>query len=163
MPQIAQLAETWSSQIFWMLVFFGFIFFVIGRGMVPKVMATVEARDQQIAKDLAAAEAARAAANAEEEAWRIESNRQRAEAQAVVAKAKAEAAKASETRLAKANAKIEAKLAEAEAKIAEARSGALNEIEKVAAEAAGDIVTRVAGLSVDAKAANAAVKEALNA
>ncbi|MFN5820814.1 MAG: ATPase, partial [Novosphingobium sp.] len=56
MPQIAQLAETWSSQIFWMLIFFGFIFFVIGRGMVPKVMATVETRDRQIASDLAAAE-----------------------------------------------------------------------------------------------------------
>jgi F-type H+-transporting ATPase subunit b len=160
MPQIAQLAETWSSQIFWMLIFFGFIFFVIGRGMVPKVMATVETRDRQIASDLAAAEAARAAADAEEEAWRAEANRQRAEAQAVIAKLAA--AKSSETKLAKANAKLDAKLAEAEAKIAEARSGALKEIEKVAAEAAGDIVSRVAGLSVDAKSATVAVKEALN-
>ena len=162
MPQIAQLAETWSSQIFWLLVFFGITFFVIGRGMVPKVMATVETRDRQIASDLAAAEAARAAADAEEEAWRAEANRQRAEAQAVIAKAKAAAAKSSETKLAKANAKLDAKLAEAEAKIAEARNGALKEIEKVAADAAGDIVSRVAGLSVDAKSATAAVKEALN-
>lgn len=162
MPQIAQIAETWSSQIFWMLIFFGFIFFVIGRGMVPKVMATVETRDRQIASDLAAAEAARAAADAEEEAWRAQANRQRAEAQALIAKAKLEAAQASETRLAKANTKLDAKLAEAEAQIAQARSGALKEIEKVAAEAAGDIVTRVAGLTVDAKAATAAVKEALN-
>jgi hypothetical protein len=30
-----------------MLVFFGFVFFVVGRGMVPKVMATVEARDSR--------------------------------------------------------------------------------------------------------------------
>ena len=162
MPQIAQIAETWSSQIFWMLLFFGFIFFVIGRGMVPKVMATVETRDRQIASDLAAAEAARVAADAEEEAWRAQANRQRAEAQALIAKAKLEAAKASEIRLAKANTKLDAKLAEAEAQIAQARSGALKEIEKVAAEAAGDIVSRVAGLSVDAKAATAAVKEALN-
>ena len=162
MPQIAQIAETWSSQIFWMLIFFGFIFFVIGRGMVPKVMATVETRDRQIASDLAAAEAARAAADAEEEAWRAQANRQRAEAQALIAKAKLEAAQASETRLAKANTKLDAKLAEAEAQIAQARGGALKEIEKVAAEAAGDIVTRVAGLTVDAKAATAAVKEALN-
>ncbi|MEN9719093.1 MAG: hypothetical protein RIQ99_1971, partial [Pseudomonadota bacterium] len=49
MPQISQLAATYASQIFWLLVFFGFIFFVIGKGMVPKVMATVEARDKQIA------------------------------------------------------------------------------------------------------------------
>lgn len=162
MPQIAQIAETWSGQIFWMLVFFGIIFFVIGRGMVPKVMATVESRDRQIASDLAAAEAARAAADAEEDAWRAEANRQRAEAQALIAKAKAAAAKSSETRLAKADAKLGAKLAEAEARIAEARNGAVKEIEQVAADAAGQIVSRIAGLSVDAKAAKAAVKEALN-
>ena len=58
MPQISQLAATYASQIFWMLVFFGIVFFVVGRGMVPKVMATVEARDSQIAADLAAAGAA---------------------------------------------------------------------------------------------------------
>lgn len=162
MPQISQLAATYASQIFWLLVFFGFIFFVIGRGMVPKVMATVEARDKQIAGDLAAAEAARAAADAEEEAWRVQANAQRAEAQAVIAKAKADAAKAGEARLAEAGTKIDARLADADARIAAARNQALGEIETVAGEAASDIVSRLAGLSVDAKAAGAAVKEALN-
>ena len=68
MPQIAQLAETWSSQVFWLLVFFGITFFVIGRGMVPKVMETVAQRDSQIAADLGAAKAARDAADEQEEA-----------------------------------------------------------------------------------------------
>lgn len=162
MPQISQLAATYASQIFWLLVFFGFVFFVIGRGMVPKVMATVEARDKQIADDLAAAEAARKAADAEEEAWRVQSGTQRAEAQALIAKAKADAAKASEASLAKANAKIEAQVTEAEARIAAARAGALDEIEAVASDAASEIAQRLAGLSIDAKAARAAVKEALN-
>ena len=49
MPQIAQLAEVWSSQVFWTLIFFGITFFFIGRGMVPKVMETVAMRDKQIA------------------------------------------------------------------------------------------------------------------
>lgn len=59
MPQIAQLLDTWSSQVFWTLIFFGITFFLIGRGMVPKVMETVGMRDKQIADDLAAAQAAR--------------------------------------------------------------------------------------------------------
>ncbi|WP_374529296.1 ATPase [Novosphingobium sp.] len=162
MPQIAQLADTYASQIFWLLVFFGFIFFVIGRGMVPKVMATVEARDKQIADDLAAAEAARKAADEQEEAWRVQSAQQRGQAQALIAKAKADAAKASEASLAKANAKIDERLSEAEAKIAQARAGALAEIETVASDAASDIALRLAGLTVDANAARAAVKEVLN-
>src|SRR5690606_41764175 len=91
MPQIAQLAETFSSQIFWLLVFFGIVFFVIGRGMVPKVMGTVAQRDSQIGSDLAAAEAARAQADEEEEAWRKRENQNRAAAQARRAKAKADA------------------------------------------------------------------------
>ena len=162
MPQISQLAATYASQIFWLLVFFGFIFFVIGKGMVPKVMATVEARDKQIADDLSAAEAARKAAEAEEEAWRVQSATQRAQAQALIAKAKADAAKASEKSFAKANAKIDERVGKAEAKIAEARAAGMVEIETVASDAAADIVQRLAGLSIDAKAAKAAVKEALN-
>ncbi len=162
MPQIAQLADTYASQIFWVLIFFGIVFFVIGRGMVPKVMATVDARDQQIAKDLAAAEAARAAADAQEEAWRVKSDAQRAEVQAVVAQAKADAAKATEARLAEAGVAIDARIAQADARIGQARTSALGEIEAVASEAAGDIVTRLAGLSVDPAATRAAVKEALN-
>jgi len=162
MPQIAQLAETYASQIFWMLVFFGFVFFVVGRGMVPRVMATVDARDSRIASDLAAAEAARRAADEQEETWRVQANARRAEAHALIAKAKAEAAKKTEASLAKAGSAIDARLAEAEARIFAARQSALAEVETVAAEAAGAIALRVAGLSVDAGAATAAVKEALH-
>ena len=162
MPQIAQLAQTYASQIFWMLLVFGFVFFVIGRGIVPKVMATAEARDNQIAADLAAADAARKAADAEEEAWRVQSNRQRSEAQALIAKAKAEAAKATEARLATVNAGLDARIGEAEVRIAAAREGALGEIEIVAAEAASDIVQRIAGASIDETTARAAVKEVLH-
>lgn len=163
MPQIAQIAETYASQIFWMLVFFGIVFIVVGNLMVPKVMATVEQRDRQIASDLAAAQAARSAADAQEEAWRVQSADQRAQAQALIAKAKGEAAKATETRLAAAGAKLDAQIEAADARIAEARAGALGEIEAVAVEAATDIALRVAGLKVDARSAKSAVKEALNA
>lgn len=162
MPQIAQLATTYSSQVFWLVVFFGLVFLVVGRGLVPKVMATVDARDTQIASDLAAAEAARKAADAEEESWRVQANRQRAEAHALVAAAKVEAAKATEARLAEANKVLDTRLAEAESRIDAARTGALAEIELVAAEAAGEIVSRLAGLSVDDVTARAAVKEVLH-
>ena len=161
MPQIAQLAETYASQIFWLLVFFGFTFFVIGRGMVPRVLATVEARDTQIASDLAAAQAARDEADRQEEAWRLRENANRAAAQSVLAKAKADAAAATEKRLAKAQTKIDANLSEAEGRIAASRDAAMAEIETVAADAAQDIVQRLAGLKITRPAAVKAVKEAL--
>ena len=161
MPQIAQLADTYASQFFWLLVFFGFTFFVIGRGMVPKVLATVEARDAQIAADLAAAQAARDEADRQEEAWRVRENANRASAQGVLAKAKADAAAKTEQRLAKAQSKLDAKLAEAEKRIAASRDTAMAEIEAVAAEAAQDIVQRLAGVKIAKPAAAKAVKEAI--
>lgn len=163
MPQIAQLAETYASQIFWLLIFFGFTFFVVGRGMVPKVLATVGQRDQQIADDLAAAQAARDKADAEEEAWRVRENENRAAAQKLVAEAKAEAAKKSEKTIAAAQKRLDGKLAEAEQRIAAARAEAMAEVETVASEAAQDIVARLAGVKVTGPAAAKAVKEALDA
>lgn len=161
MPQIAQLAETYSSQVFWLLVFFGIVFVFIGRGMVPKVMDTVAHRDQQIASDLAAATAARAKADDEEAAWRVRENENRAAAQAIVATAKAEAASNNEKKLAAAQKRLDVKLAKAEQDISEARNAALAEVEGVAAEAAQDIVQRLAGVKVTATVAKSAVKKAM--
>lgn len=161
MPQIAQLPEIWSSQLFWLLVIFGLVYFVIGRGMVPKVMDTVGLRDQQIADDLAAAQAARDAADEQEEAWRKRENANREAAQKLVSEAKAKAAKATETKLAKVQAAIDTQLEEAETRIAASRAEAAAEIEGVAAEAAQDIAKRLANVSVTRTVAKSAVKKAM--
>jgi F-type H+-transporting ATPase subunit b len=161
MPQIAQLAATYSSQIFWMLLTFGFVFFVIGLGMVPKVQSTVAMRDQKIGDDLEAAKASSAAADALEADWRAKENEARADAQTKLVEAKAAAAKDREARLAKADAAIAKKIATAEEKIAIGRDKALAEIETVAAEAAADIVRRLTGADVSPAAAKKAVKAAI--
>jgi F-type H+-transporting ATPase subunit b len=161
MPQIAQLAATYSSQIFWLLLTFGFVFLVVGLGMVPKVQSTVDARDKRIGDDLAAARAASSAADALEEKHRAEQAASRSAAQQLVADAKARAARENEVTLHEADDAIGAHLAEAEARIAAARQSAMVEIEAVAADAAADMVARVAGLTVSRDAATAAVKAVL--
>ena len=161
MPQIEQIATTLTSQVFWLLVFFGLTFVFVGLGMVPKILGTVEMRDAQIAGDLAAAQAARTAADGEEAAWRSRENANRAAAQAVIGEAKAKGAEASAANLAVAQARLDARLTEAETAINAARNSAMAEIESVAADAARDIVARVAGALVDAAAAQAAVKEVM--
>ncbi|RVQ68942.1 ATPase [Croceicoccus ponticola] len=161
MPQIEQLAATYSSQIFWLLLIFGLVFFVVGKGMVPKVMDTVAVRDRQISDDLAAAQSARMQADSEEEAWRMRENANRAEAQALVAKAKGEAAISRDKTLAAAQAQLDDKMAKAEARIAEAQKAAAAEIEDVASEAAASIVQRIAGIDVTLDTARMAVKEAM--
>ena len=161
MPQIAQILETWSSQVFWLLVFFGITFFVVGRGMVPKVMETVSLRDKQIADDLAAAQAAQDGAEEQEEAWRLRENENRVAAQGVIADAKAASAAKSDKKIAAAQKRLDSKLADAELRIAEARASAMKEVEGVAAEATQDIVQRFAGAKVTKAVASKAVKEVM--
>jgi F-type H+-transporting ATPase subunit b len=80
MPQLTQLPDVFWSQLFWLAIVFGVIYFVFGLGVVPKVEKTVEARDSKIADDLAAAEAARVAADETEAAYRARMDESRAEA-----------------------------------------------------------------------------------
>ena len=161
MPQINQLLLVYQSQWFWLLIVLGLIYFVIGRGMAPKIEATVDSRDKRIADDLAAAERARAAADQSEEALRLGAADARAEAQAVAASAKLQSAKDAENRVSKANAAINEKLAAADVAVAKARGDALASIESVAAEAAQDIVAKLAGTKISAADAAKAVKAAL--
>ena len=129
--------------------------------LVPKVEATVDARDAQIAKDLAEAERLRAEADAAEEGWRAKINAVHADAAAQAAEAKAKATADADKRIAKASAELAAKTAASEAELDAARTSALAEIEAVAAEAAQDIVARLTGAKVTDAAARKAVAGAM--
>lgn len=161
MPQLAQLGLVLQSQLFWLLLTLAAIYFIAGRGIVPKVEATVDARDAQIAADLAEAERLRAEADADEEGWRTKMNEVHAAAAAQAAEAKAKANADADKRIAKANAELAKKTAAAEAELDAARTSALAEIEGVAADAARDIVAKLTGATVTEAAARKAVAGAL--
>ena len=161
MPQISQLALVYQSQWFWLALTLAVIFFVVGRGILPKVETTIDARDAQIAADLAEAERLRAEADAAEEGWRSRINAVHAEAAAQAAAAKAKATADADKRIAKASAELAQKTADAEAQLDAARASALAEIEGVAAEAAQDIVAKLTGAKVTDAAARKAVAGAM--
>ena len=158
MPQLNQLDLVAYSQFFWLAIVLGLIYFGIGKAMVPKIQSTVEARDQKIADDLAAAEKARVEADETEEAYRQRMDASRAEAMKLTAAAKQESARKVEKLAAKADAANQARLEKAEARIREASAGAQAEIAAVAAEMTQDVVAKVAGLKVGKDEALKAVK-----
>jgi len=162
MPQLSQLSEVYLSQFLWLAVALGFIFFVIARRMVPKIQATVDAREQRIAGDLEAAQKARAAADETEAAWRARMDSARADAAQVAQEAKAESARDTEARVKAAADKINLKVEAAQGRIRDALESARTEIESVAAEATQQMVQRLTGIAVDKKDAAAAVKAELH-
>jgi F-type H+-transporting ATPase subunit b len=161
MPQLNQLADVAYSQFFWLLLVLALIYFGIGHAMLPKIQSTVDARDQRIAGDLAAAQAAREAADSIEAAYRARIDESRGEALKVAAAAKAESALATEARMKTVDAEVGARLEAAQARIRAATDTALGEIEDVAAEAAQQMVSRLAGLDVSKAEAAQAAKAAL--
>ena len=161
MPQINQLAEVAYSQFFWLLVVLAIIYVGIGHGMVPKIRSTIESRDKRIADDLAAAQAARTNADEVEADYRARMDASRAEAMKLIQEAKAAGARSGEEMVRAAGEEIGGRVETAEARIREAADAALGEIETVAAEAAQEMVQKLAGLSVSPERAAAAVKAAL--
>jgi F-type H+-transporting ATPase subunit b len=158
MPQISQLGEVLLSQLLWLAIALGFIFFVIARGMVPKIQATVEAREQKIAGDLEQAQAARVAADETEATWRARMDAARADAARLAQEAKQKSAADTEKKVKAAADKLNLKIESSEAQIRESLAAARSEIENVAAEATREMVQRLAGIKVDSKEAAAAVK-----
>ena len=158
MPQIEQLPYIFFSQLFWLGLVFGTIFFVIGRGMVPKIQGTVELRDAKIAEDLERAQAARAEADETEAQWRERMDAARGEAARLAHDAKQASASETEAKLNAAAEQINGKVESGEQRIREALTSARAEIESVAAEATQDMVARLTGIQVDRKEAAQAVK-----
>ena len=162
MPQLSQLSEVYLSQFLWLAIALGFIFFVIARGMVPKIQATVDAREQRIAGDRDAAQKARAAADETEAAWRERMDSARADAARIAQDAKAESGRETEAKVKAAAEKINLKVESAQAQIRDALASARSELESVAAEATQEMIQRVSGLTVNKQEAAAAVKAELN-
>ena len=162
MPQIEQLSQIFYSQLFWLLLVFGIIYFWIGRGMVPKIQSVVEDRDRKIADDLAAAQSAREQAEAAEEAYRERIDASRSEAMKVAQEAKTQAALDTEKRLKVIDEQLGTRVAEAETRIRAAAEAARRELEPVAAEAASELVTKLTGQNISARDAEPTVKAVLH-
>ena len=160
MPQLTQLSDVVLSQLFWLAITLGFIYFVIARGMLPKIQSTVDLRDQKIAQDLASAESARAETDKMEEAYRERMDASRADAMKLTAAAKSDVAKAIEKKVAKADAVNQAKLDKATERIRAAREYARAEIVTAAAEMTQAVADKVAGLKVSKDEALKAVETA---
>ena len=162
MPQIVQLPQIFWSQLFWLALVFGFIFLVIGRGMVPKIQSTVDLREKKISDDLERAQAARAEAEETEAAWRARMDSARSDAAKLAQDARQEIALKTEAKVRKAADQINAKVDAAEQQIRDKVQAARAEIEAVAAEATQEMVTRLTGIKVDKKEAAEAVKAELH-
>lgn len=159
MPQIE--ISSFASQIFWLIICFGTLYYLLSRKALPRVAEILEARQDRIAADLD-----------EAQRLRIEAEAALSEYEAVLAQAHAQAQTLLSETLARLQAdaaarqvELDRQLAEqvrvAEARIAEAKQTALKELRGSAATVAQAAAAHLAGLKVTKKAAEAALRDVL--
>ena len=149
--------DTFPSQIFWLVVTFGLLYFVTAYWLIPAVRKAIAAREDTIAKDVADAAALSSKADASVKAFEARIAEARARARETAAKAKAEADARIAAETAKVEADLAAKLAKAEANIAGVRAKAMANVSNVAEDVAAAVTEKLGGV----KPAPDAVKKAV--
>ncbi len=142
--------STWASQIFWLLIVFGLIYFVLATFILPRIGQSIADRTDRVRDDLDQAAAFQSQAEEAEKSYTQILADARAKAMNV-----AEATKKSveedilkEIEATDALANRESELAEK--RIQEAKTTALKSVETVAVDAAGDVIEILTGKKITA-------------
>lgn len=155
--------ETFASQLLWLAIFFGLLYWLVSRIFAPRLTEVIEGRASRIAKDLEEAAAAKLKAEEAGAAYEKSLAEAKAKAQAIAQARRDDVNKASEERRKSLESDLAAKLVAAEAQIADTKTRAMANVEGIAAEAASAIVQRLGGVAPSKADVDSALKAALKA
>ena len=150
-------SSTFPSQLVWLLIAFGFLYWYMSTRALPKIGQVIENRRARIARDLDDATAMQQKADTAAAAHERTLADARAKAQATAQAAREQAAAQAAAKRKALEDELSARLAEAEKQIAATRAKAMTNVSEIARETAGAIVERLGGRAPDPKAVAAAV------
>lgn len=153
-------ASTFPSQLLWLAITFGALYYVMSRIALPKVGAVIATRKARIAKDLDDAAAMQQRADAAAAAHEKTLADARLKAQGLAQEARDKLAAEAELKRKALEDELAAELVVAENQIAATRAQAMTNVEAIARDAAGAIVERILGRPADPNAVAAAVASA---
>ena len=158
MPQLR--AETFASQIFWLVVTFSALYAVISRIVLPQVRTTLRARETRIGVDREQADELRKEAEAAHLRASEALAAARAESDRLLREAHDQAAAAFRAETQRLQAALESERAEAEARIETSRAAALRDAETAAVELVRSLTHTLTSVQVDDAALSGAVARA---
>lgn len=157
-----QFDPTWfASQIFWLVIVFGALYWLMTKRAIPRVEAALEARAQRIQGDLDRAAKLQQDAAAAAEAHEAAIVKARDEAREILREAQSALQADLDARQAKLAAEIVKQTADAENRIAAARNEAMDSVRGIAIEAAQAVSERLIGAPADPAKTASAVDAAL--
>jgi F-type H+-transporting ATPase subunit b len=138
--------QTFPSQLVWLALTFGALYFLMSRIALPRIGSILEERRKHIESDLAGAQRAKGESDAAAAAHEQALAEARGRAQTVANEIRARAAVAAEARRKEVDAKLDVRISEAEQSLAAARSAAMAHLHEMAGDAARAIVERLTGV-----------------
>ena len=153
--------DTFASQLVSLAIAFVALYVIVSRIALPRVESVIDARQNAIESDLAAAQKLKDESDAALKAYESDLASARSRAQAIGNENREKLNAASEVERKKLEDQLAAKLAEAEKTIAKTREAAMSNVRGIAADAAGAIVQRLTGVLPDGGAVNSAVDASL--
>jgi F-type H+-transporting ATPase subunit b len=159
MPQL--VPEDMPPQVVWLAILFGVLYLLMSTIAVPRISATLQARDAKISGDLAAAEKANEDARALIENYHQRLSQARENARGLTREREEADAAAATARLTQLSERIGAQIADAEKRIGEQRANALSGLEQMAIDVAQSAYAKLVGQPADAGALNAKIASAM--
>lgn len=155
MPQLD--LSTYSSQIFWLIVTFAFLYMLLSRSVLPRIHTVLESRQNKITHDIDRAEQLRNEAEEARETYERALKESRSKAQALITESAALMEKSSNARHAELDGKLAAQLHDAEERITAAKTDALAKLAPVSKELTQQIVEKLTGQKLQAAEVGAVV------
>jgi F-type H+-transporting ATPase subunit b len=149
---------TYPSQLLWLAITFGVLYYVLSKIAIPRVTEILETRSARISGDLAAATAAKTAAEEAGAAYEKSLADAKAAAQKNVQDLRDKLAAETEARRKALESELNAKLGAAEQQIGAMKAQAMTNVSAIAADAAAAIVRQVTGREADRALIENAVK-----
>ncbi len=159
MPQFDP--SVFSPQLFWLVVTFIALYWLVSKVAVPRVGEVLDQRARVIQEDLDRAVQLKAETDAAAAAYEKAMADARHQAHDHMRAMQADLKAASEKRTGELTAQIGKQVSEAEARINAAKQAALDAMKGIAADTARDVVAKLASVTPEAGAVDAAVATAL--
>jgi F-type H+-transporting ATPase subunit b len=154
-------SSTFASQLVSLVIAFAALYVIVSRIALPRVESVIDARQNAIEGDLAAAQKLKDESDAALKAYETELASARSRAQAIGNETREKLNAAAEAERKTLEDQLTTKLAAAEKQIAATRTTAMSNVRGIAADAAGAIVQRLTGVLPDGKTVSSAVDATL--
>ena len=157
MPQLNP--EFWISQIFWLIITFGFLYIVLSKLILPKISANLELRKSQISDNIEAADKQREQSDSKLKEYDEIILKSKNEAKNIFNQAREEAIMGINKKKENLDKQIDEEIKKAEDEIGKLKRNAPEKITKIAIETSSELIKKLIGAEVNNSSISAIVDD----